>query len=34
MTPYDMDRGRITYRHKPEGARVGSPSSRPQFRRR
>ena len=34
MTPYDMDRGRITYRHKPEGARVGAGPARPQFRRR
>jgi translation initiation factor IF-1 len=34
MTPYDMDRGRITYRHKPEGARVGSGPPRPQYRRR
>lgn len=34
MTPYDLDRGRITYRHKPEGARTGAPSSRPQYRRR
>jgi translation initiation factor IF-1 len=33
MTPYDMDRGRITYRHRPEGARVGAPP-RTQFRRR
>lgn len=34
MTPYDMDRGRITYRHKPEGARVGAGPARPQYRRR
>lgn len=35
MTPYDMDRGRITFRHKPEGARVGSGApARPQYRRR
>ncbi len=33
MTPYDMDRGRITYRHKPEGSRPAGPG-RPQFRRR
>jgi translation initiation factor IF-1 len=33
MTPYDLDRGRIIYRHKTEGARPpGAP--RPQFRRR
>lgn len=35
MTPYDLDRGRITYRHKPEGARPGGgPARRPTFRRR
>jgi translation initiation factor IF-1 len=35
MTPYDMDRGRITYRHKPEGSRPGGGApARPQFRRR
>lgn len=34
MTPYDMDRGRITFRHRPEGARVGPGPQRPQFRRR
>jgi translation initiation factor IF-1 len=34
MTPYDMDRGRIVYRHKPEGARIGAGPARPQFRRR
>lgn len=34
MTPYDMDRGRITYRHKPESARVGAGPARPQYRRR
>lgn len=34
MTPYDMDRGRITYRHRPEGARTGGGAARPQFRRR
>jgi translation initiation factor IF-1 len=32
MTPYDMDRGRITFRHKPEGARPGP--ARTQYRRR
>lgn len=31
MTPYDMDRGRITYRHRAEGARSGP---RQPFRRR
>jgi len=34
MTPYDMDRGRITYRHKTEGARTGGPPRPQQFRRR
>ena len=34
MTPYDMDRGRITDRHKSEGARTGGGPPRPQFRRR
>jgi len=33
MTPYDMDRGRITFRHRTDAARVGGPP-RPQFRRR
>jgi translation initiation factor IF-1 len=33
MTPYDMDRGRITFRHRPDGPRpAGAP--RPQYRRR
>ncbi len=33
MTPYDLDKGRITFRHKTEGARPpGAP--RPQYRRR
>ena len=33
MTPYDLEKGRITFRHKAEGARpAGAP--RPQFRRR
>lgn len=34
MTPYDMDRGRIIYRHRPEGVRTGPAPARPQFRRR
>jgi translation initiation factor IF-1 len=33
MTPYDLDKGRITYRHKTEGAPRPGPA-RPQFRRR
>lgn len=32
MTAYDLDRGRITFRHKPEGVRPAGP--RQQFRRR
>lgn len=35
MTPYDLDRGRITFRHKAEGAaRPGGPPRRPQYRGR
>lgn len=34
MTPYDLSKGRITFRHKTESApRPGGPG-RPQFRRR
>jgi len=33
MTPYDMDRGRITFRHRDTAQRVGAPP-RPTFRRR
>jgi len=33
MTPYDLEKGRITYRHKTEGPRMGG-GQRPQFRRR
>ncbi len=34
MTPYDLDKGRITFRHKTEGPpRPGGPA-RTQFRRR
>lgn len=35
MTPYDLDKGRITFRHKTES--IGAPrppGARPQFRRR
>jgi translation initiation factor IF-1 len=33
MTPYDLDKGRITFRHKTEGSfRPGG--ARPQYRRR
>ncbi len=33
MTPYDMDRGRIIFRHRPEGA-APTGVRRPQYRRR
>jgi len=33
MTPYDLDKGRITFRHKIESAPRPGPA-RPQFRRR
>jgi translation initiation factor IF-1 len=33
MTPYDMDRGRITYRHKTDAPRVGG-GPKPTYRRR
>ncbi len=33
MTPYDLEKGRITFRHKIEGAPRPGPA-RPQFRRR
>lgn len=35
MTPYDLDKGRITFRHKTEGPGAPRPpGQRPQFRRR
>jgi hypothetical protein len=34
MTPYDIYRGRITFRRKPEGARTGPSPPRPQYRQR
>lgn len=35
MTPYDLDKGRINFRHKTAGAPVGTgPAKRPVFRRR
>jgi len=34
MTPYDLDKGRITYRHKTESGAPRPPGARPQFRRR
>lgn len=33
MTPYDMERGRITFRHRDASARPGGPS-RPVYRKR
>jgi len=33
MTPYDLDKGRINFRHKDEQV-VSSPIRRPQYRRR
>jgi translation initiation factor IF-1 len=33
MTPYDMDRGRITYRHRDASPRIGG-TPRPVYRRR
>ncbi|MBS0490557.1 MAG: translation initiation factor IF-1 [Proteobacteria bacterium] len=34
MTPYDMNRGRITFRHRDTAPRAGGGAGRPQFRRR
>ncbi|MEI6282914.1 MAG: translation initiation factor IF-1 [Alphaproteobacteria bacterium] len=34
MTPYDLTKGRITFRHKTESAAPRPPAARPQFRRR
>ncbi len=34
MTPYDMDRARIIFRHRDTGPRVGGGPARPQFRKR
>ena len=34
MTPYDLDKGRINFRHKAETATPSGPERRPQFRRR
>jgi translation initiation factor IF-1 len=33
MTPYDVDRARITCPYEPEGARLNPAPVRPQFRR-
>ena len=35
MSPYDLDKARLVFRHKDERAQVGPrPPARPQFRRR
>lgn len=34
MSPYDLERGRISFRHKAEGPAVASAPRRPNFRRR
>jgi translation initiation factor IF-1 len=34
MTPYDLDKGRINFRHKSESAGPSNGQRRPQFRRR
>ena len=34
MTPYDMDKGRITYRHRDAAPRVGGGPRRPVYRKR
>jgi translation initiation factor IF-1 len=34
MTPYDLTKGRINFRHKDERAAGAMPPRRPQFRRR
>ena len=34
MTPYDLTKGRVTFRHKDERAPGTGPARRPQFRRR
>lgn len=34
MTPYDLSKGRITFRHKTSDAPPRSPQARPQYMRR
>jgi translation initiation factor IF-1 len=34
MSPYDLDRGRISFRHKAEGPAAGPARRRPNFQRR
>jgi translation initiation factor IF-1 len=33
VSPYDLSRGRINFRHKGEGTAAASPARRPTFRR-
>jgi translation initiation factor IF-1 len=33
VSPYDLSRGRINFRHKSEGAAAAAPGRRPTFRR-
>ncbi len=33
VSPYDLSRGRINFRHKSEGPAAGAPARRPTFRR-
>jgi translation initiation factor IF-1 len=34
MTPYDLSKGRISFRHKEEAVAAAATARRPQFRRR
>jgi translation initiation factor IF-1 len=34
MTPYDLSKGRIKFRHKDERASAAQPASRPNYQRR
>lgn len=34
MSPYDLDRGRISFRHRPTSAAPSASARRPTFRRR
>jgi translation initiation factor IF-1 len=34
MSPYDLDKGRLIFRHKDAGPAGPRPGQRPQFRRR
>jgi translation initiation factor IF-1 len=33
VSPYDLSRGRINFRHKAEGSSAATPARRPNFRR-